>query len=411
MPTRHGRSPWIDQFPTSRVPAYSRQRGRLTTDVVIVGGGLTGCATAYAFAAAGVRVALVEAARVGQGNTALSAGWIADDPGVAFAELEAANGLRATRHAWQSWRRAALDFVALLRRLDVKCHLETRPIVTLARTPEQATQMARDRKARRNAGLDAVSLNARAIGNEVAVDAIAGLRSRDGATIDPYRACLGLAAAAVDRGAVLFERTTARRIRFGRKAVDVFTGGGAIRAGRVVIATGMPTPLFKALQRHFWFRTSYLVLSERVPAKTRQLLGRRAAVVRDMAAPPHVVHWVRWAGDERLLVSGADSEEAPPRRRDKIIVQRTGQLMYELSTLYPDVSGLQAAYGWAADYARTADGLPYIGPHRNYPRHLFAFGDSSHSVTGAYLASRILLRHYSEELDSADEPFGFARTL
>ena len=45
-------------------------------------------------------------------------------------------------------------------------------------------------------------------------------------------------------------------------------------------------------------------------------------------------------------------------------------------------------------YARTADGLPYIGPHRNFPHHLFAFGDSSHSVTGAYLASRILLRHH-----------------
>ena len=39
-------------------------------------------------------------------------------------------------------------------------------------------------------------------------------------------------------------------------------------------------------------------------------------------------------------------------------------------------------------YARTSDGLPYIGPHRNFPHHLFAFGDSSRSVTGAYLASR-----------------------
>ena len=58
-------------------------------------------------------------------------------------------------------------------------------------------------------------------------------------------------------------------------------------------------------------------------------------------------------------------------------------------------------------YARTGDGLPYIGPHRNYPHHLFAFGDASHSVTGAYLASRILLRHHLGEPDAADEAFGF----
>jgi glycine/D-amino acid oxidase-like deaminating enzyme len=404
--TQYGRSPWLDQFPASRMPSYPRQRGSQTTDAVVVGGGLTGCATAYALAGAGMRVVLVEAAQVGQGSTALSPGWIAEDPGVAFGDLEAAIGLRAARHAFQSWRRASLDFVALLKRLDIKCHLETHPAVTLARTLEQAAQLARDQKARRTAGLDTPMMNARAIRGDVAVDATAGLRSKDGATLDPYRACLGLASAADARGALFFERSAARRIRFSRKFADVFTAGGSIRTSHVVIATGVPTPLFKALQRHFWFRTSYHVLSERVPAKTRALLGARATIVRDTAVPPHVV---RWVGDEQMLVSGADGEEGPPRRRDKIIVQRTGQLMYELSTLYPDVSGLQPAYGWANDYTRTVDGLPYIGPHRNYPHHLFAFGDASHSVTGAYLASRILLRHCSEDLDSTDEAFSFNR--
>ena len=110
-----------------------------------------------------------------------------------------------------------------------------------------------------------------------------------------------------------------------------------------------------------------------------------------------------------MMVSGADADAPPSRLRDKVIVQRTGQLMYELSTLYPDISGVQPAFGWAADYARTTDGLPAIGSHRNFPHHLFAFGDASPSVTGAYLASRVLLRHHFEEMDPADEEFGFHR--
>ena len=137
-----------------------------------------------------------------------------------------------------------------------------------------------------------------------------------------------------------------------------------------------------------------------------RIIGRRQAVVRDSADPPHVV---RWVDDQRLLVTGADTAMVPARQRDKFNVQRTGQLMYELSTLYPDISGLQPDFGWSADYARTAEGLPYLGPHRNFPWHLFAFGDSSHSVTGAYLASRVLLRHYFEEMDPADELFAFTR--
>jgi glycine/D-amino acid oxidase-like deaminating enzyme len=83
--------------------------------------------------------------------------------------------------------------------------------------------------------------------------------------------------------------------------------------------------------------------------------------------------------------------------------------MYELSTLYPDISGILPDYGWDAPYARTSDGLPYIGPHRNFPHHLFAFGDSSHTITGAYLASRILLRHHLDEPAAADRHFGFTR--
>ena len=47
-------------------------------------------------------------------------------------------------------------------------------------------------------------------------------------------------------------------------------------------------------------------------------------------------------------------------------------------------------YGWSTTYGETADGLMYIGAHRNYPRHLFALGGPGDSVTGAFLAARIL---------------------
>ena len=404
--TQYGRSLWIDRFPKSRVPAHPRYRGATKTDVVVVGGGLTGCATAYAFAAAGVKVILLEAGQIGRGTTAFQSGWISEEPGVRFADLEKAIGARGAGRAFQVWRRAALDFAALLRRLDVKCGLEPRPAITVARTPEQTALLKREQKLRRAAGFDAPLLSGRAVAADVALDGSSGLRAKDSATLDPYRACVGLAAAAGARGVQLFERSPVVKVTFGRKDAEVFTAAGRIRVARVVVATGMPTPLFKSLARHFWFKTAYLALTAAVPATMRRQLGRRVAVVRDLTDPPHAV---RWVDDQRLLVAGADTAAVPPRKRDKAIVQRTGQLMYELSTLYPDISGLQPEFGWAADYARTAEGLPYLGPHRNFPWHLFAFGDSSHSVTGAYLASRVLLRHFFEEMDPTDGLFAFTR--
>jgi glycine/D-amino acid oxidase-like deaminating enzyme len=82
--------------------------------------------------------------------------------------------------------------------------------------------------------------------------------------------------------------------------------------------------------------------------------------------------------------------------------------MYELSLVVEAISGLPPAFGWSVRYSRAVDGLPYIGPHRNYPRHLFAWGLGT-NVASAFLASRILLRHYTGQADKDDEPFGFAR--
>ena len=404
--TKYGVSPWVDQFPKTRIPAYPRHRGSSPVDVVVIGGGLTGCLSAYAFAASGIKVVLLEANRIGAGATGSAGGWIADEPGIPFTDLVNAAGKKRAQAAWQAWRRSALDFASLLRRLDIKCGLDPRSAVTIAANPEQVLWTAREQKARRDGGIDAPLLSAKAIKTDFALDARAGLRSKDGAVADPYRACLGIAAAAAARGAAIFERSAVRRITFNRKTADVTTEGGTMRVNRIIVATGQPTPLFKALARHFWFKSTYLVQTKPVPAKIRQLLGRRDAIVRDAAQPPHLI---RWVGDDRIIVTGADGDAIAAKARGKVVVQRTGQLMYELSTLYPDISGIEPDYGWSADYVRTEDGLPYIGAHRNYPHHLFAWGDASHSLTGAYLASRMMLRQHSGKSEPLDEAFSFNR--
>ena len=83
--------------------------------------------------------------------------------------------------------------------------------------------------------------------------------------------------------------------------------------------------------------------------------------------------------------------------------------MYELLTMYPAISGLKPAYGWEATYGDTVDGLMYIGAHRNYPNHLFALGGSPDSLTGAFLAARIVLRALKGRSEKGDAVFGWTR--
>ncbi len=399
----YGRSPWIDGVAKSRIPSYPKHSGDAGVDVAIVGGGLTGCVTAYVFAAAGLDVAVFEADRIGRAGAGRASGWLTDEPAASFSELDAALGRRAARHACQAWRRAALDAAALLRRLDVKCRLEPRPSLIVAQTSEQAAHLLRDQKNRKDAGFDASIVPARAISALAGFPASAARRSRESAVLDPYRVTLGLAAAAAQRGARIYERSPVTSTAFTRADATLTVGTRRVRARRIIVATGNPAPLFKALARHFTPRASFLVLTEPVPAKVRRALGSRDHLIQDSASPAHRVSWV---ADERLLISGADGDVPPARARDQVLVQRTGQLMYELSTFYPDISGLPPAYGWDEQYCQTSTGLPVIGPHRNYPHHLFACGSQS-SLTSAFLASRVLLRQHLDDPDPSDASFGF----
>ena len=399
---------FFDTFPKSRRPEYSRQKGEIQTQVVVVGGGLTGCACAASFAAAGMRVVLLEADRIGAGETARSPGLVRQDLDASFQESAALHGLRTARHVWQGFRRASLDFGAALRRFGVKAELAPQALLTFTRDGvDAARRLQREYQSRRDAGVEGSWLNARALSADTAVAGLGGIRVK-GEAIDPYRTCVGLAAAAAAKGAVLHDKTTVRRIRAGRKAVQVKTDGGLVTASAVVIATGGLPDDLRALRRHFQPRQTCAVVTGVLPAAVRREVGTRTAALRDTSDPPHLL---RWLSDDRVLFSGAEQAPLPARQRDRMLVPRANELMYELTTMYPAISGVPPEWAWETIHYGSPDGLPVVGPHRNFPRHLFALGHARHGAGVAWLAARVLLRAYLGEPAKGDELFGFARVL
>ena len=375
--------------------------------IVVVGGGLAGCCTAYALAAAGVRVALLEAGRIGLGGTSQGPGVLQGEATVSFRELEARHGRRAARTMGDASRRAVLELAAAAKRMGIKAGIDVHDAVRLLPPfSPHAQAFTREIALRREAGMDALMLKPAAAAQETGIERTAGAaRLRSWGHADPYKMVIGFAQAAIDRGASLYERSAVRRIKVNRKRVELIVEGGSISAETVVICTGEPTDLFRSLKRHVRFDERYLVLTEKLPAAIRKQLRAHARLITDVSTPPHMICWT---DDDRLLIAGGDQSRTAARMRDKVLVQRTGQLMYELLRLYPAISGLMPEYGWNMPLATTADGAMYAGPHRNYPRHLFAWA-TRHDPAQAFLASRILVRHVLGEAGKDDMLFAFTR--
>ena len=407
---------WLDQVPKARRPSYPRLRADTETGVVIIGGGLTGSTCAAVFAAAGVEVMLLEAEAIGAGGTSRGPGLVRDDFDASFLDAVSAHGLRTARALWQDMHRASLDFSAALKRMQIRCDLAPADSLRFSRRDSAAAKLLpREYQARRDAGLDHTWMTPAALLRETGIAGDGAIRTR-GASLDPYAACVAIARGAARRGAAIHEASEVLRIRAGRKQVQVTTGSAIVRADAVIVATSAPLTDLRAIRRHLKPAHVYSVVTQPLPAAIRKQLGRRAAALRDSESPPHFLRWVK--GD-RLLFSGADQPEVAARQREKTaarlremtLVQRTGQLMYELSTLYPAISGLQAEWAWESTRYNTVDGLPFVGLHRNFPRHLFAVGSGRHGAGFAWLAARILLRRYQGDPARGDESFGFTRVL
>lgn len=398
---------WLDRTPASRVPSFPRLRAHLDTRVVVVGAGLTGAATAWSLAAARVPVVLLESDAVCSGATAGAIGLIREDADASFPAHASAHGLRAARAMWQALRRASLDFPSALRRIGVKCDAAAQDLLTIPGPTVDLKTLRREYDARRAAGLEPRWVTAGAIGRGAALNA-AGAIKTTATAFDPYRAGTGLIANAVKRGALVFERSPVTRIRTGRHNVTVTTDGGSVTAETVVIAGASSIADLRQLRRHLQFRDGYGVVTAPLAAAVRRQIGSRSNALRVDAEVPR---FVRWLAEDRVLISGADQPAVPAQSRDRAIVQRTGQLMYELTLSYPAISGTAPEWGWSFRFDDTIDGLPYIGTHRNFPRHLFALGMGRHGAAVSWLAARILLRQVLGEPAKGDELFAFARNL
>ena len=403
---RAGRPLWLDLNPHRSTSTYPLLAGHHEADVAIVGGGMTGSTIAATFAAAGVRVALVEAASIGRGSTVASTALLLREPDLGLSELSQRYGARRARRIWQLSSDAARAFVRMIRRLDDDCGLTARDAIYYAARADAGEPLRAEYRRRRRAGFAGDWLTPGALRRLTAITGPGGIRTRNSAQFDPYRACRALVQAAVASGARVFERSPVTRIENLRGQVRIVTPGGTLRAQQVVIATGYATPSFQPPVGMFRLYHTYVLATQPLNGKQKRELGLGDVMLWDTERP---YHYARWTDADRLLIGGADRPLVSGRRRAAAFTRATRELREYFERLLPALADVNIDYAWEGVFAVTPDGLPYIGPHQRYPRHLFALGYGGNGMTFGFLAARLLLERV-QGIESSDHAlFAFGR--
>jgi glycine/D-amino acid oxidase-like deaminating enzyme len=395
---------WLDR--AARAPALPALDRTLKVDVAIVGGGITGVSAAWMFSKAGLRVALVESARLGRGSTAASTALLMQEPDSDFVELAARYGARRARLIWHISRAATRRLIRTLRELDIRCALAKSDSIYYATRVDSGRRLRLEYQRRAAAGLPAAWLDGSALHRAAGIKGTGAIKTHGNGQADPYRACLGFARAARRNGASLFERSPVERIETFPQGVSVITRRGRLEADHVVIATGYAALFYEPLSANFRLMNTYVVATRRITAPERRAIGLGDVMLWDTARP---YHYARWTADHRLLCGGGDRPQVTGRRRVRAFREGVAAVQRHFERLLPPLANIDYDFAWEGLFATTPDGLPYIGAHADYPRHLFALGYGGNGMTFGFLAARLLLDWYQGDRSSDHRLFAFDR--
>jgi glycine/D-amino acid oxidase-like deaminating enzyme len=403
MALRHGRPLWLrlDAEPARRFPSLT---GHREADVAIVGAGMTGAMVASQFARAGVNVAVLESRRAASGSTAASTALLLQEPDLDLSSLAKRYGPNASRRIWEISFAAARKLAATFRQQKIACDLVYRDSVYYTKSADRARLLQRELAKRHDAGLAGEWLSPRRVRELTGLTAAGAIRTRGNAQLNPYHACLGLLDAADRDGAAIYEHSRVRRVTQRPHGVRLHTERGTLDAAQVVIATGYATREFRPLAGRFRLRHTFVLATHPLTRRDRLDLGLGPVMLWDTERP---YHYVRWTRDHRLLLGGADRPSAP--RLTSIFAEGARELREYFDTHLPTLAGIGIDYAWDGVFAITPDSLPYIGPHRRYPRHAFALGYGGNGMTFAWMAAQILLEQWKGIASSDHQLFGFSR--
>jgi glycine/D-amino acid oxidase-like deaminating enzyme len=323
-------------------------------DLAIIGGGFSGLSTALHAAAKGLSVVLLEAEIIAWGATGRNAGFVVPnfakrDPDDIIAALGAERGEDLIRFASGS---ADLVF-DLIRRHDIECQAEqsgwiqpAHSAAALAKIKSRAAQWA-------SRGRPAVVMD------RVETESVTGARGyagswtdRSGGLLDPVAYARGLADAAEAAGARIFEHSPVTAISRTGEGYRLTTATGAVRAGKVFIATNAyGSDLQPGLSRTYFPLRVFQIATEPLPRAIRQRLLPGNQSVSDTRRN---LFTFRFDADNRLIsggmhVFGPGAETRVPRT-----IHRRLAAMLDLDDIPP------IAYAWSGMAAVEADFLPHL---------------------------------------------------
>ena len=380
-------------------PVLSRD---ITTDVVIMGGGISGALASYYLTEAGVKNTVIDGRTIGLGSTCASTSLLQYEIDTPLCELIHMVGEENAVQAYRLCDKSIDTLQKIANKIKFQ-DFDKRKSLYYAAAKKDIKFINNEFATRHRHGFDVKLLSASDIKKQYKIHAPAAILSAQGAQTNAYTFAHALHQYSIKKGTEVFDRTCVAQITHTKAGVKLTTENGhTIKAKKLIYATGYESVKY-INKKVVDLQSTYALCSEQdadtdLPFKNKAMLWN--------TADPYL--YMRTTADNRILIGGRDEKISNPQKRDKLLPAKTAALVKDFKKLYPHIP-FKPEFSWCGTFGSTKDGLPYIGEYPGLPNSYFSLGFGGNGITFSLIAAEILKDLITGKKNSAEKIFSFQR--
>ena len=360
---------WIATTPETHFPALN---GDVSVDVAVLGGGITGIATAYLLKQAGLTVAVIEAGRIVKSVTGNTTAKITSLHNLIYDHLISQFGEEKARLFGEAQESAKEKIAEIVKQLNIDCDFRRTQAYTYTLLEEEMEQIKAEVEAATKLGLPASYVDSTPLPFEIR----GAVKFDNQAQFHPRKYLLALIEKIPGDGSYVFEETRALDVE-DEEPCSVRTTRGTIKAKSVVITTHFPV-----LDPNIYFAA--------MSPKRSYVLGCRLngpvpeGMYISAGTPHHSIRSNPYQGGEIIMIGGEN--------------HKTGQggdtsehyrHLEEWARANFDIQSIE--FRWSTQDNNTVDKVPYIGKLSTGSKHLYvATGFGGWGMTNSHVAAMLL---------------------
>lgn len=364
----------------------------LDTEVIIVGGGVTGSIVGYYFSKANIPAVILEKERVAHCSTSITTSLLQYELDSNARQLEEYTTLDNVIMSYKLGLKALDEIDKFIKKYGNKCKYQRKDTLLYTSKDEEIKEMKEEYEIRKKAGIDVKYISKE--DNPFSINLKGGVYGvNGGAQLDPYEYTHELLDVSCNMGLKVYENTEVIDIKYLENSVQVTTSYGyKVKGKKVIISTGYNTERFT--KRNFGHKTvTYNIVTKPVDRFDGWF---NKVLIRDNCDP---YNYFRTTEDNRIIAGGEDIDFYNNILNEKVAKEKYEILLNRIKNMFPKINSIESDYEYCGGFISSQDNLGFFGEDPNHKNLWYCLGYGANGILFAILGGMMLSKFYKGEID------------